>query len=725
MTVKKIVVRLAAEGGKVVKSEMESIGTSGEASFAKLGGAAQMVSARLAAILSPANVAMAAVAALGSAMFAASRGAEDIDRIAKAATRLGSSSLGIRTAELATSEMGIAFDVVADAAQVMAREVLKGSRGAGDAMARLGLTAKDLTEGDIDQRLARVADAIEEMGLSSAEASVLVQQLGIRNLDAVAAVINGGEAFRNARKDILDYGLSISALDTKRIEEANDRIGRLGLISTYLGQQMSLALTPALGALAKGFTDSLREGGLLRMAIDALVAPFRVVANVVESVVVIGRSFIDWIVQGVQQTELLRSTFDGMASTLGTLASVLTAQLQWAYDVVVSFRDLIRGAGGFGEAMGLVADVGTDVWKRINYGASALGSAIGSVAAGIKGVFAEAFAYILRTFARVTQAVADGVNGLFSKMGIEVNAVGMGAEAADAMGDAATDAWNRMRLLGERSSAIFADIGKPLESVNALAAAMARGRGETEEAQKAVVALGEALTSTGGAGGAARKAIEESLTGWDAVRDRLADFYKKGADGGKQMGDIITKAFGGAEDALAKFVTGGKVDFSALTNSILTDLVKLTTRATIFGPLAKILETSFKGLTGPVLHTGGIVGAGGVSRTIPAAALMGAQRFHNGGYPGLGPNEVPAILERGERVLSRREVAAGMGMGGGGPRTVVQVVNNSGQPVRETREPGPDGSELIRIEVGKQMAQGGFDKAQRARFGAQPTVVRR
>jgi len=35
--------------------------------------------------------------------------------------------------------------------------------------------------------------------------------------------------------------------------------------------------------------------------------------------------------------------------------------------------------------------------------------------------------------------------------------------------------------------------------------------------------------------------------------------------------------------------------------------------------------------------------------------------MHSGGWAGLRPDEVPAILQRGERVLSRREVAAGNG----------------------------------------------------------------
>ncbi|MGH2625229.1 MAG: hypothetical protein ACRDHY_01090, partial [Anaerolineales bacterium] len=52
-------------------------------------------------------------------------------------------------------------------------------------------------------------------------------------------------------------------------------------------------------------------------------------------------------------------------------------------------------------------------------------------------------------------------------------------------------------------------------------------------------------------------------------------------------------------------------------------------------------------------HTGGIAGTGGRGRMIPAFAFAGAPRLHEGGMLGLKANEVPAILERGEEVLTR------------------------------------------------------------------------
>lgn len=57
------------------------------------------------------------------------------------------------------------------------------------------------------------------------------------------------------------------------------------------------------------------------------------------------------------------------------------------------------------------------------------------------------------------------------------------------------------------------------------------------------------------------------------------------------------------------------------------------------------------------LHTGGM--AGQSSRRIRVSPLLfgHAPRYHSGGIAGLKPDEVPAILQTGERVLSRRQTA--------------------------------------------------------------------
>lgn len=54
-----------------------------------------------------------------------------------------------------------------------------------------------------------------------------------------------------------------------------------------------------------------------------------------------------------------------------------------------------------------------------------------------------------------------------------------------------------------------------------------------------------------------------------------------------------------------------------------------------------------------ILHSGGEAGQDGYGhgRSFPAGLWRNAPRYHNGGVAGLLPNEVPAILQRGERVI--------------------------------------------------------------------------
>ena len=104
--------------------------------------------------------------------------------------------------------------------------------------------------------------------------------------------------------------------------------------------------------------------------------------------------------------------------------------------------------------------------------------------------------------------------------------------------------------------------------------------------------------------------------------------------------------------------------------SILADLAVLSFKRAVLGPIASALSGILGGgsVAAAVSHAGGIVGLSGHTRQVPAMAFAGAPRMHSGGWAGLRPDEVPTILQRGERVLNRREAArfGGSANAGGG-----------------------------------------------------------
>jgi len=152
------------------------------------------------------------------------------------------------------------------------------------------------------------------------------------------------------------------------------------------------------------------------------------------------------------------------------------------------------------------------------------------------------------------------------------------------------------------------------------------------------------------------------------VSDELARYANDAADWGKDLGNAFTGAFRSAEDAIASFVTGGKIDFKSLADSMLADITRIAVRSAILGPLANALGGGGGGLLGGlfdgggllagIFHRGGIAGGPAQQRQVSALAFAGAQNLHDGGIAGLRADEVPAILQRGEMVLSKAQLAA-------------------------------------------------------------------
>ncbi len=179
------------------------------------------------------------------------------------------------------------------------------------------------------------------------------------------------------------------------------------------------------------------------------------------------------------------------------------------------------------------------------------------------------------------------------------------------------------------------------------------------EEQKRLALLTAVIPAAGAAGSALVKAatdpigpLGDQLNGWAAISATMADYADKAQDTGAGIGQALVGAFQSAEDALVKFVMGGKLSFSDLARSILADLARIAIKKYILGPIADAL---FGGIGASVLHGGGMVGATGPSRMVPALAFANAPRFHGGVNLGLASDELPAILQRGERVLSRAQ----------------------------------------------------------------------
>ena len=84
----------------------------------------------------------------------------------------------------------------------------------------------------------------------------------------------------------------------------------------------------------------------------------------------------------------------------------------------------------------------------------------------------------------------------------------------------------------------------------------------------------------------------------------------------------------------------------------------------IFGSAGSGERNRILGVFAEVQHTGGFAGQGKVLRKVNPAIFADARRYHSGGVAGLKSDEVPAILQKGELVLTKNQQA---NLGSSGP----------------------------------------------------------
>ena len=239
-----------------------------------------------------------AATAAGAAIFAGMvrNTAQAIDEQAKLARSIDASIDGLRGYQEAAADAGISNQAAAQSAQILNQRLGEARRGTGAAaeqLRRLGLDANELARMDVDERMAALADRMRALGFDSAQTGDALRQLGIRNREMVTLMQEGGDAIRNARQEIDDFGLSISEVDARQVEIANDAMRRVGRTLEVIRTQITVALAPIITELAGRLNDAAYEaGGFRQAAQDAAETGLRGFGHLADVVEGVRRTFM-------------------------------------------------------------------------------------------------------------------------------------------------------------------------------------------------------------------------------------------------------------------------------------------------------------------------------------------------------------------------------------------------------------------------------------------------
>lgn len=707
MAEKRVSVRLAAVGGRQVRAELEGVGEAGARGFGRLGREMEAANARMAAFSRRVAVASAAAVAAASAAGVAMvrSGLASVDAQAKLAQSLGTTVASIQALERAGELAGVSMSGIEQATKDLTRRLSQAAASGGpaaDALTRLGLSASDLLAMPLDQRVGAINAAIESFVPVAERAAVAGQLFGEEGSIAMSRIDTA--TLRQATKDVRAFGVIVSEQDADQIERSNDALSRLGLVWRGLSNQLAVAAAPALEAVANAMAVVSSRTGPLGIAITGL---FDNIGRLTSYAATFSAFLASRWVAGMAAAAL---SVRGLATALVVLRASLIrtgigALIVGAGELVYQFSRLVSGAGGFGKAMSPMGDVAKAVWDGLRATAGSFADNFRAMQSEIEGIWTRLMAFLTRKWADFLGMIAPTFNAVADEIGSDTRIDAFDAlSRASYLDHAASNAGHRAEHYRNRAVATRASAFDGVApAMDALGTAM-RGGGEdagtdalaaaTTAAQAYDNALTEAGQAATGAGAAAREAgiadklaaeaatpaTEAAATGWQAVTAALSDYASKAHEIGGDIGQTLVGAFQSAESAIGDFVKSGKLEFTDLVTSMIADLAKLAARRFILGPIANAMMGAMGSgnLFANVLHSGGMVGAGGPGRLVSPAAFASAPRMHAGGVAGLRHDEVPAILQRGERVLSRREA---QGYGG----VTVNIQARDAESFRQSR----------------------------------------
>lgn len=532
-------------------------------------------------------VAAVAAAAGGAISAMALAGAQDLDKAAKSARRLGASIGGFRALELAAGEAGVSLSGMTNDIQTIDREIasIGKSGNAQRALDALGISAKQLSGSDADEKLALIADRVKALGLSTGETSSILRDLGVRNREMVLLMLNGGDVIRSARRDIEDYGLAVSSVDAGKIEQANDRIARLGLVTQYLGQRLALEVVPALGQMALGITNSLRAGGALRGVLDGLASNVqRLTTYLAVAVTGFGVRYVAALVAAKVATATLAGSMVFLRGAL--IRTGIGALIVGVGELVYQFSRMVSGVGGFGEALKLLKDVAAEVWDRMSLGASSLGASLSATWDGIKGGFYSMLASLQERWSIFLRNLAGSINGApgMDALVLKLHGASVDARSGSYETGLLADDYSASADAGRaRADALAQAADAPLKSIAALRAALKGSTKDTEDGTTAADRLNDALSGLGAGGGVPK------------VKDDV-----------DQLSESLQSVKSSAKSAFAGLVTGAKSAKEALGEMLSSVATALANSAfnSLFG-------NAFDGLSGVLGFANGTLSAPG------------------------------------------------------------------------------------------------------------------
>jgi len=561
------------------------------------------------------------------------------DQLSKLSQKTGTSVEALAGLKFAADQNGTSLESVANAAKKLSTNLAENP----DLFKKFGITAKDSTGA-----LVQLADIFQAMPDGVDKVALAVKLLGKSGEEMIPFLNQGGAALR----EMVEQGQKLYPISTENAKAAaafKDQLSLLKAQASTVGISIANDLLPPLNKLATeflaarkaglSFTESIRELGL-RLPSNSIRQNIKNIDNEIAALE-------KWIATNNRATESM------VAFQNEEIARKKKAR---EYFLDLERENALAGAAG-------------SLGYRIE-GRSVPTAPLGKGEDLLKKLLPKAKEKKEDTGAQVLIGLEKDYQNELNKR--------RDALGADLLSASERKLADDMRNVSKRAQDSRIDLEKlhisgtlSLENYKLQIAAV------TEEEEKQRQAIADLS--------AEQNKLNSSFQ--YGARVALRDYMDEVENMAKQSQALFTTAFKGMEDALVQFVRTGKLDFSSLADSIISDLLRISLRQQLLGPLANLLGLGLAGGAGSTGAGGFSVGPG-QTYTALGAAFTGSERFASGGifdrptafkYANGGTFNLGIMGEAGPEAVMplKRDAAGRLGVqsSGGGSINYSPVIN--------------------------------------------------
>lgn len=493
----------------------------------------------------------AATAGLALSIGNAARGLVELDNLATVA---GESAQTFKVLSLASRDVGIEQEKLADILKDVNDKFGDfAATGAGplkdffeNIAPKVGVTQKAFEGLSSSDALRLYVSSLEKAGLSQQQMTFYMEALASDATALLPILTNGGAAIDAMALKAASLGLT---LDQKTITAARKARREFEVISDVMRTRLQAALAgvlPVLTSVAEAFAPYAGQiaNGLGRLASIAAVLAVVIGGRMAAA---LGGRYVGAAVQAVRQSIALEIALGatgrtaaisslavkGLAGALRILRGALIATgigalVVGAGELVFWFGRLVKGAGGFGNALKLVKDLGVEVFDRIK-------TISGGAMMVVEGHFLSFKAEAVRVWADVVGGVVGAAEaivdaGVGSAMAFKAAFQLLPAALGDLMFQAANTVVDGVEGM---INAVILRINKFIETVNGALSLLPDWAGGSKISGLSAVDLGGVENPFAGAA--------------EGLRDAAAGAYEAAqgvSDFGDRAGELEAKASG-------------------------------------------------------------------------------------------------------------------------------------------------------------------------------------